>query len=55
MVLPLLVAVGSHPLNQVEGAAALLIHRAQVLNLPHLGVRDALPVQGKVRRSEVYS
>ena len=55
MVLPLLVAVGSHPLNQVEGAAALLIHRAKVLDLPHLGVRDALPVQGKVRKSEVYS
>ena len=32
MVLPLLVAVGSHPLNQVEGAAALLIHRAKVLD-----------------------
>ena len=46
MVLPLLVAIGSHPLNQVEGAAALLIHRAKVLDLPHLGVRDALPVQG---------
>jgi len=55
MVLPLLVAVGSHPLNQIEGAAALLIHRAKVLDLPHLGVRDALPVQGKARKSEVYS
>ena len=39
MVLPLLVAVGSHPLNQVEGAAALLFYRAKVLDLPHLGVR----------------
>ena len=49
MVLPLPVVISSHPLNQVEGAAALLIHNAKVLDLPHLGVRDALPVQGKVR------
>ena len=55
MVLPLLVAAGSHPLNQVEGAAALFIHRAKILDLPHLGARDALPVRGKVRKSEVYS
>ena len=55
IVLPLLVAVSSHPLNQVEGAAALLIHRAKVLDLPHLGVRGALPVRGKVRKGEVYS
>ena len=55
MVLPLLVAFGSHPLNQVEGAAALLIHRAKVLDLPDPGVRDALRVRGKVRKSEVYS
>ena len=56
MVLPLLVAVGSHPLNQVEGAAAaLFIHRAKVLDLPHLGVRDVLPVRGNVRKREVYS
>jgi len=53
MVLPLLVAVGSQPLNQIEGAAALLIHRAKVLDLPHLGARDAPPVQGKVMKSEV--
>jgi len=55
MVLLLLVAVGSHPLNQVEGAAALVIHRAKVLDLPHLGVRDALPVRGRVRKSEVHT
>ena len=44
MVLPLLVAVDGYPLNQVEGAAALLLHRAKGLDLPQLGARDALPV-----------
>jgi len=47
MVLPLLVAVGSHPLNQVEAAAALLLYRAKGLDLPQLGACNALPVWGK--------
>ena len=55
MMLPLLAAVGSHPFNQVEGVAALLFHRAKVLDLPHLGVRDVLPVRGNVRKREVNS
>ena len=52
MVLPLLVAVGGHTLNQIEGTAALLLQRAKGLDLPQLGARDALPVwekRGKVR------
>jgi len=43
MVLPLLVAIGGHPLNQVEGTAALLLYRSKSLDLPQLGARDALP------------
>jgi len=41
MVPPLLVAVGGHTLNQIEGTAALLLHRAKGLDLGvNLGVRD---------------